>query len=360
MSASRPVSSRPLRGLALAAAVVLGGLAPACNQEEPTTAPNSEVDNQNLIGGFAANDMRLDGSGSMVVVYPFGYTDLLCSAALLTPESVLTAKHCAEAIAFAYGFGAKIGYAIGPNSAYPRQVVEVVAFETAPGDFGGFVGYGRDVAVLHLDHPLTGAPTVDVAALGDGDVGNPFAAIGYGVQDNSFSYGTRRLGKQTLKGREGKIFEIMFGSFEAFYDWFLTGEVDPNQFLTPARSGPAPGRPASPGAAAAPRPGPSARSRGARPPDLRHLPAGEGLRSGHRWHPGRRPALLRRLGQLAHPQGGRPVRLLRCGLGRHRIARPDLRHGHGVRDLRARDAGLHRAGQAVGRPLRRHGHHRPL
>jgi hypothetical protein len=226
--------------------LALAGLAVACNQEEPTTSPNRQVDNQNLIGGFTANDMRLDGSGSMVLIYPGGFTDLLCSAALLTPESVLTARHCAEVIYMAYAFGAKIGYAVGPNSNYPRKVVEVVAFELAPGEIPGFVGYGRDVAVLHLDHPLTDAPTVDVAALGDTDVGNPFAAIGFGVQDNAGTYGTRRVGTQTLKGREGKVFELMFGSFERFYEWFLTGSVDPDQFLTPPGKATPPAEPPPP------------------------------------------------------------------------------------------------------------------
>jgi hypothetical protein len=219
----------------LAAGIALAGLLTvACSQQEPTSATESQNDNQSLIGGFAANDTRLNGSGSLVVVWPFGFTDLLCSAALLTPESVLTAKHCADVIPMAYSFGAKVAYAVGPDSRAPLKLMEVVAYETAPGDIGGFVGYGRDVAILHLDHPLTDAPTVDVGATSDEDLGSPFAAIGYGVQDNGFSYGTRRLGKQALKGREGKVFEIMFGSFEAFLDWFLTGNVNPNDFLRPA------------------------------------------------------------------------------------------------------------------------------
>jgi hypothetical protein len=224
----------------VAAALSLAGFAAGCNQEEMTASPSSQTDNQNLIGGFSANDTRLDGSGSLVIVFPFGYTDLLCSAALLTPESVLTARHCAEAIPMAYGMGAKIAYAVGPSSQSSRRLMEVVAYEVAPAEGPGFVGYGRDVAVLHLEHPLTDVPTVEVAALADEDVGNPFAAIGFGVQDNSFSYGTRRLGKQTLKGREGKVFEIMFGSFERFLEWFLTGRVDPDQFLHP------PGQPTPP------------------------------------------------------------------------------------------------------------------
>jgi hypothetical protein len=245
MSVSRAARSRPPRrpSLVFAAAVALAGLATnACHQEEPVAAEHGQYDNQSLIGGFAANDTRLDGSGSMVIVWPYGFTDLLCSAALLTPESVLTAKHCADAISMAYSFGAKVAYAVGPDSRYPRQMVEVVAFETAPGDEGGFVGYGRDVAVLHLDRALD-APTVDVAGLSDEDLGSAFAAIGFGVQDNGGSYGTRRVGKQSLRGREGKIFEVMFGSFERFLDWFLTGNVSPATFPTTTRPSPPPPMP---------------------------------------------------------------------------------------------------------------------
>src|SRR5262245_56731386 len=116
MSVSRTARSRPHRPashLALAAAVAVTGLASgACQQAEPVAAEYGQYDNRTLIGGFGANDTRLDGSGSMVVVWPYGLTDLLCSAALLTPETVLTAKHCAEAIGLAYSFGAKVGYAV--------------------------------------------------------------------------------------------------------------------------------------------------------------------------------------------------------------------------------------------------------
>jgi hypothetical protein len=226
-------------------------LASACTSPLPAAAPPSESSPQDIIGGFNATDPRLDGTGSLVITYPssYGYPfppEEFCTAALISPESVLTAKHCAAIIPIAARYGVTVSYAVGPNSSYPRQMVEVVAAETAPGDRGGFVDYGRDVAVVHLDHPLLDAPTVAVGALVNEDIGQPFAAIGYGVQDNGFTAGTRRLGKQTLRAREGKVFEIMFGSFERFYTWWQTGVVA--QAANAAKQ-PLPAAPASDGGA---------------------------------------------------------------------------------------------------------------
>jgi hypothetical protein len=209
----------------------------ACSNPLPAQPPPAETNDQDIIGGFNATDPRLDGTGSLVITYPsyYGYyypPEEFCTAALITPETVLTAKHCADIIPYAARYGVTVSYAVGPNSASPREMVEVVAVETAPGNQGGFVNYGRDVAVVHLDRPITDAPLVQVGVLGDEHVGQPFAAIGYGVQDNSYTAGTRRLGKQTLRAREGKVFEIMFGSFERFFTWWQTGVIAAQKGVT--------------------------------------------------------------------------------------------------------------------------------
>ena len=190
-------------------------------------AEPKESGNQEIIGGFAANDPRFDVVGSLVLVYPpeSGLPPrMFCSASLISPSTVLTAKHCAVIVPQAAAFGLGVAFALGPNSAAPRRMAEVVDFDLAPGDTGGFVGYGRDVATVHLDTPLEGEALVSTATLTDGDIGRPLAVVGYGAQDNARQAGTRRVGKETLRGREGKVFEIMFGSFEAFYDWFKQGQ----------------------------------------------------------------------------------------------------------------------------------------
>lgn len=218
-------------GLTLTATIL-----PACG--EVRLAPEVEDDSRELIGGFAAKDPTLDAVGSLVVQSAFGSFQL-CGATVIAPESVLTAKHCAQLIPLIYASGDKLVFSLGPSVAAPRRTVEIVGFELAPGDLGGFVGVGRDTAVLHLDSPITDVKPVDIALLNDGHVGLPFAAIGYGVRDNVGASGDRRLGKQTLRSRHGKIFETMFGTFDNFFDWFLTGKA-------PALAArPAPGEPPS-------------------------------------------------------------------------------------------------------------------
>jgi hypothetical protein len=56
---------------------------------------------------------------------------------------------------------------------------------------------------------------LEIGALSDDDLGKPFAAIGYGIQDNGGSHGTRRLGRQTLKGREGRTLEHLVRDLRA-------------------------------------------------------------------------------------------------------------------------------------------------
>ena len=184
----------PWRARSLALALCLTGLG-ACNESPDLTVPAVQPPNpnptkeetQSLIGGFAANDPRLDSIGAMVLIppYPYAQPEHLCGASVIAPETLLTAKHCAEVVPFAVSLGYKVGFAVGPDIRRPKRVVELAAFEMAPGDQGGFVGRGRDVAVLHLEHPLPPElKPLEIGALSDDDLGKPFAAIGYGIQDN--------------------------------------------------------------------------------------------------------------------------------------------------------------------------------
>jgi hypothetical protein len=187
---------------------------------------------QKIIGGFAANAPVLDAIGSLVLhfdggAFPFPSQEL-CGATLIAPASVLTAKHCAEVVPLILSIGGRLTFAIGPDSTNPAREVDVVDIEVAPGDVGGFVGVGHDVSVMHLGTAITDIPPVDLAVLVDQQVGQPFSAIGYGVQDNSGTFGTRRLGKQTLRSRHGRIFETLFGNFANFFDWFLDGTAPPS------------------------------------------------------------------------------------------------------------------------------------
>jgi hypothetical protein len=244
-SRSTPLSrkARSAPGSSARAGVLLTALLPlvvsGCGGSQSRDPATEGNDNQ-IIGGFDAKDMRLDAIGSLVLIspqlpyYPRLPPQILCGAALLTPESVLTAKHCADVIPQAISYGYTLAFALGPDASKPRKTAEIVAYEVAPaGSSRGFVGVGRDVAVLHLENPLAGEATVDIGVLTEEDLGKPFAAIGYGTQDNTGRVGTRKLGRQTLRAREGRVFEILFGGFEPFFDWFKQRVLGPGRAPMP-------------------------------------------------------------------------------------------------------------------------------
>ena len=233
---SKVAGDRPRSLVAFGLAVALG--AAACGTSPPG---DQTLDNRGskIIGGFAANDPVLDAIGSLVVHFGsnglfFGPPIELCGATLIGPETVLTAKHCGLIVPEIISIGATLTFAVGPNSLYPKREINIVEVDLAPGDIGGFVGVGHDAAVMHLETPVTDIQPVDLTVLSDDQIGDAFAAIGYGIQDNSGANGTRRLGKQTLRSRQGKIFETLFGSFDNFFQWFLNGTAPGGSATTEA------------------------------------------------------------------------------------------------------------------------------
>jgi hypothetical protein len=75
---------------------------------------------------------------------------------------------------------------------------------------------GSDVAVGHLETPLTDVKPFEIGSFGAEDVNRRFVALGYGSQDVQGTSGTRKAGSMTLRGTQGRVFELAFGSFDAF------------------------------------------------------------------------------------------------------------------------------------------------
>lgn len=183
-----------------------------------------------IIGGFVANGRALDGVGTVGFVGANGSYEGICSASLITPKLVLTAKHCAmisdeESPLNGMKFVnlTRMAFAVGPDASRPTKVVEAIATDLSPVDVGGLVALGNDVALFHLIEPITDVALVEVATrpLGESDLGSKFQAVGYGSKDNreditgDFTM-VRRAGQSTLRALEGKAFQLMYGGdFEA-------------------------------------------------------------------------------------------------------------------------------------------------
>jgi hypothetical protein len=186
-----------------------------------------------VIGGFEADSPKLNAVGSISrlkkpVAVSIDENDagvfeaeptltMSCSGALLNDRTVLTAKHCTGEFAAAARSDETLVFALGPDALHPTAYATVIDLEEAPGGTQGFARNGHDVAVLHLLEPLEGARVVKLGALDNTQLGQEFAGIGFGQSDNRDTGKNRRIGGLKLRALEGRTYELLLGSFEAFF-----------------------------------------------------------------------------------------------------------------------------------------------
>jgi len=195
--------------------------------EQPSESGLS-VAEQKLIGGVPLKSRLADAVGALGVYDPESTEENrgffpVCTASLISRRSVLTAKHCIALVED----GFSLAFGIGFDGNDPREVVPIVAVEGAPGDEGGLSGFGRDVGVARLERRVSGIEPLAIGTLRDRDVGKTFVMMGYGDQDDGGPTGTRHVGLGELRAREGKILQLVYDTFEEFYEAHI-GEPPPS------------------------------------------------------------------------------------------------------------------------------------
>jgi hypothetical protein len=225
---------------ALCAALALG----ACSSEEPAAIPSDEAAlgqaRQSIIGGFLAPSPALDHFGALVTINRAnGSRNAFCGATLISTDTAVTAKHCARNVIQLPARGQDLFFGVGPNGLASDRLIPIAAVELAPGDTGGFLGIGSDVAVVHLDAPAAGLTPAVPRALDASFEGVSMVALGYGVFGASGANDDRRrIGRVTVAATSGNALEHMVGSFENFVEYRHTGNVTDADFLAEHGSDP--------------------------------------------------------------------------------------------------------------------------
>jgi hypothetical protein len=179
-----------------------------------------------IIGGLRAPSPELDHTGGLVYYRrDTGDTGLLCSATLIGPQTVVTAHHCVVPLSVFARIGIDVTWTRGANYREPAEQIPIAGFVPSPIPSGGALGYGADVAVIHLQHPAAAAPAV-VRPFSHELLGQSMVTLGFGVSSASGSNdGWRRIGRETVVATRGLIYEAMLGDFESFVEWQLTGST---------------------------------------------------------------------------------------------------------------------------------------
>jgi hypothetical protein len=219
----RGLGFRGLGSLAPAVALVVG----ACSDRpDGPGALELGLAAQPIIGGLVASNPLLDHTGTLSYrVRESGDTGALCSASLIAPQTLVTAKHCISVMATFERVGIDVFWAPGPDFNQPLELIPVVAVAGAPGDEPGFAGYGRDVGVAHLDAPSEGVPLLGIQPFRRDLLGVSMVTLGYGISSAAGVIdGLRRVGRETVSQVEGSAYAGLFGDFESFVELVVTGQ----------------------------------------------------------------------------------------------------------------------------------------
>ena len=206
-------------------ALVSATLACSATPEGQPVASSEEE----IIGGAATNDPKYQAVGAIYAEIPeFEIFDVFCSATLVGPQAIVTARHCTPTIQLFQELGGTVYMAFGPNGFSAEQLVPITDFVTAPPapQGRGLLGDGgRDVAVAHLAFPPVGIKPAKLGRYDGCALGDEFQVVGYGFSED-FLFGDKFAGKATARAHSGRWYRLLFNNNkQAFLDWYFTDAV---------------------------------------------------------------------------------------------------------------------------------------
>ena len=202
-----------VRWIAVASGVAFGALAlgtgcasPTGDAEEPVLVePSTGTVEQRIYGG-APDDDDASVPGVVALRVGRGGTFELCSGALLAPNVVLTARHCvSKNVTTSVSCDENGKSANGKHVASDEDPADVAVYVGASPSFGsrphavakaiiaptGDYLCDSDIALVVLEHALTGVEPLAVRLDKSARTGETIRAVGYGQNDAATPIGTR-------------------------------------------------------------------------------------------------------------------------------------------------------------------------
>lgn len=198
-----------------------------CSGSAETASESVESSRDAILHGSATNDPKYQAVGALVVDIPeFEFYDVICSATLVAPQAMVTARHCTPWIDLALELGGTPYLAFGPDAFAPEKLVPITSYVNAPPSprFPGLLlDGGRDVAVAYLASEPEGIVPAKLGHFEEEMLGTQFAIVGYGFNDPMGFYGQKFAGPATARAQSGFWYRLLFDNDkQAFLDWYFT------------------------------------------------------------------------------------------------------------------------------------------
>jgi hypothetical protein len=156
----------------------------------------------------------------------FYFSDVICSATLIAPQTIVTARHCTPFIFDAMYYGGTAYMAFGANAFLPDQLIPIVDVVSAPPspNHPGLLGDGgRDIAVAHLASAPAGITPAKLGRFDKRDLGEKFQIVGYGANNADFFYGEKFAGRARATADHGRWYRLLFEhNKQNFLSWYFT------------------------------------------------------------------------------------------------------------------------------------------